>query len=254
METDDYKLADWIDHHHHVCIYDSEPFDPKIKVPVDTQQWLEEVWATAVVGEMNYITKECRHHMVPRANESILKEQFIKTTNHLRRVIHYHMQDAYLDKRNMPPILLDFHKLGACATLALRHITPFISLEAYKKGIFHPFAGRLKEHAPPNQLMSKMCIMANEYVAIMAGAEVVASGVRLEAEEIKEKHEARDPIYKEATNTQLAFRDGLVFPQGYQWHMIRALGNAYQTGCQDIFMLAHLYYWLHKYTMAESGY
>ncbi|MBF0620586.1 MAG: hypothetical protein HQL54_01535 [Magnetococcales bacterium] len=271
----------------HSCGFDNEnfPFDKNKKLPInsDWEIFLDRVWNHTVIPCINDIFQHHKQYLKLRQHEADLKENFILLYLYIYKVIKDRMAPPapQQDGENSAEIsstcgtfteeetiVVDLHKLSAAGLFTTLYLGPFAlslitkeEIDTHKSDmVAKPFL-RDSKQTNHQERISIGAKFANELLAFRVGSGIALTELRHRARIRGEKKINFEKMTKEeleqlATNRSadkmILDLPSLEMPEDYEKHVLRVLSQSYFTGCFDILLWPHVFYWLQIFTIAPK--
>ncbi|MBF0132340.1 MAG: hypothetical protein HQL75_07105 [Magnetococcales bacterium] len=259
----------------HVCGLDDEavPFDRdqlRSEINSEWENFLENVWMTSFMPCLIEILENCPEDLNLRQHVDDLKENFFILYRYAYKIIRNRMAPPEGEKN----IVVDIHKLAGAGLFACLYLGPFafsfISKEDIEKQkgdiIAKPFLRNPRTTSlDPNRAITIEAKYSNELFAFRVGCGIALTELRHRTR-IESEQALGIVVTPSSTDGELdrladtagsaKFVEDLKYlemPEDYEKHILRGLSQSYSTGCFDILLWPHIFYWLQLYTMSSRA-
>ncbi|MBF0379782.1 MAG: hypothetical protein HQL69_02120 [Magnetococcales bacterium] len=255
----------------HVCGLDDESvkFDPVILKNELNEEWdsfLDRVWKHSFIPGLNSILGEYGQHVCLRQHVDPMKDNFYVLFRYVYNVIRSRMEPTKKDS----PIVVDMHKLSGAGLFATLYLGPFALAMVEKEELLkqkddieaRATLRDTRRAASKNIKITVGAKYANELLAFRVGCGISLTEMRYRSR-VASENISPDDVDNPATSKErldeiaaigsslkmVKSLKNLEMPKDYEMHILRTLSQSYFTGCFDILLWPHIFYWLQQYTM-----
>lgn len=244
-----------------MCGFDDEfsRFDPqKIVINEGWRRFLDNTWDRIVLPRMTDILREHGRYLAVRQHVGRLRENFFVIFMHSHALIRGRM----VQPQEGQSTIVDFHKLSAAGMFATLFLGP-LALAAIDRDLIdgqkHDVIAKpfLRETTQSHLMkpgtettLDLGAKFANELLAFRVGCGIALSELHHRARKLRNDDAA--PDMSRINAGAILGHETLLMPAGYEEHALRALSQSYFTGCFDILLWPHIFFWLQSYTLTPT--